>query len=77
MNFPCWYMLPENMLSNSNGKSKSKLEAINYSPPKPGDRVPGFTAEAVIDMQRKKVSLSDYKGKWVVLLFYPSDFTFV
>lgn len=25
----------------------------------------------------KKVSLSDYRGKWVVLFFYPLDFTFV
>jgi alkyl hydroperoxide reductase subunit AhpC len=25
----------------------------------------------------KKISLSDYKGKWVVLFFYPLDFTFV
>ena len=25
----------------------------------------------------KKVKLSDYKGKWVVLLFYPADFTFI
>ncbi len=25
----------------------------------------------------KKISLSDYKGKWVALFFYPRDFTFV
>ncbi len=25
----------------------------------------------------KKVKLSDYKGKWLILLFYPADFTFV
>ena len=24
-----------------------------------------------------KVSLGDYKGKWVVLFFYPRDFTFI
>jgi len=24
-----------------------------------------------------EISLSDYRGKWVVLLFYPADFTFV
>src|SRR3989338_2929317 len=27
--------------------------------------------------QFKKVSLSDYKGKWLVFFFYPRDFTFV
>ena len=38
---------------------------------------PTFTLEAVINKEFKKVSLSDYKGKWVVLFFYPGDFTFV
>lgn len=39
---------------------------------------PQFTADAVVDGgDFKKVSLSDYKGKWVVLFFYPLDFTFV
>ena len=39
---------------------------------------PDFTAEAVMpDGSFKKVSLSDYKGKYVVLFFYPLDFTFV
>ena len=27
--------------------------------------------------KEKKVNLSDYKGKWLVLFFYPADFTFV
>lgn len=39
---------------------------------------PQFTTDAVMDKgEVKKVSLSDYKGKWVVLFFYPLDFTFV
>jgi peroxiredoxin (alkyl hydroperoxide reductase subunit C) len=39
---------------------------------------PQFTADAVVDGgDFKKVSLSDYKGKHVVLFFYPLDFTFV
>lgn len=39
---------------------------------------PSFTTDAVFDAgEIKKVSLSDYKGKWVVLFFYPLDFTFV
>ncbi len=29
------------------------------------------------DQQFKDVSISDYKGKWVCLFFYPLDFTFV
>lgn len=38
---------------------------------------PAFTADAVVDGEFKTVSLSDYKGKYVVLFFYPLDFTFV
>ncbi|NUM59273.1 MAG: peroxiredoxin [Bdellovibrionaceae bacterium] len=39
---------------------------------------PDFSTEAVFDSgEIKKVSLSDYKGKWIVLFFYPLDFTFV
>ncbi|OGP31064.1 MAG: thioredoxin peroxidase, partial [Deltaproteobacteria bacterium GWC2_42_11] len=39
---------------------------------------PDFTAQAVMpDGSFKNTSLSDYKGKYVVLLFYPLDFTFV
>ena len=30
-----------------------------------------------MDESFERVSLSDYKGKWVVLFFYPFDFTFV
>lgn len=42
-----------------------------------GDRIEDFQAEAFHDGEIKKIKLSDYKGKWVVLLFYPADFTFV
>ena len=39
---------------------------------------PDFKAQAVMpDNTFKEVSLSDYKGKKVVLFFYPLDFTFV
>ena len=41
------------------------------------EQAPDFTAEAYVNNEIKKVSLSDYKGKWVVLFFYPADFTFV
>ncbi|MCP4126319.1 MAG: peroxiredoxin [Gammaproteobacteria bacterium] len=39
---------------------------------------PEFTAQAVMpDNSFQEISLSDYKGKYVVLFFYPLDFTFV
>ncbi len=38
---------------------------------------PGFELEAYHNGETVKVNLADYKGKWVVLFFYPADFTFV
>ncbi|TWT84978.1 putative peroxiredoxin [Planctomycetes bacterium CA13] len=41
-------------------------------------QAPEFTAQAVMpDGQFKEVSLSDYRGKYVLLFFWPLDFTFV
>ena len=43
-----------------------------------GQKAPDFAAQALMsDGSFKEVKLSDYKGKWVVLFFYPLDFTFV
>lgn len=44
---------------------------------KVGEPAPEFTMEGVRKRDFMKASLSDYKGKWVVLFFYPLDFTFV
>ena len=38
---------------------------------------PAFSGMAWTDNQFKKISLADYAGKYVVLFFYPLDFTFV
>lgn len=42
-----------------------------------GQPAPDFTATAVYDQEFKTIKLSDYRGKYVVLFFYPLDFTFV
>ncbi len=42
-----------------------------------GQAAPEFKGAAVVDGAFKDISLADYKGKWVVLFFYPLDFTFV
>lgn len=41
------------------------------------EKAPDFKEDAFVDGKIKKISLNDYKGKWVVLFFYPADFTFV
>ena len=42
-----------------------------------GQDAPVFTATAVFDQEFKTIKLSDYKGQYTVLFFYPLDFTFV
>ncbi len=42
-----------------------------------GQKAPDFTAPAYHKGEFTSVKLSDYLGKWVVLCFYPGDFTFV
>jgi peroxiredoxin (alkyl hydroperoxide reductase subunit C) len=42
-----------------------------------GKPAPDFEAPAYHKGEFTSVKLSDYLGKWVVLCFYPGDFTFV
>lgn len=41
------------------------------------EAAPNWSGTAVIEMQLKDISSKDYKGKYLVLLFYPYDFTFI
>ncbi len=59
-----------------NGSSLAIIQQ-NNSRPLVGYPAPQFKAQAYMEGQIKEISLSDYKGKWVVLFFYPLDFTFV
>jgi len=42
-----------------------------------GKPAPDFEANAFVEGGFRNVKLSDYKGQWVVVCFYPGDFTFV
>ena len=42
-----------------------------------GKEAPDFEASAFVDGGFKNIQLSNYRGEWVVLCFYPGDFTFV
>ncbi|AEB09030.1 alkyl hydroperoxide reductase/ Thiol specific antioxidant/ Mal allergen [Desulfobacca acetoxidans DSM 11109] len=44
---------------------------------KVGKKAPDFVAPGYHQGQFTSVRLSEYLGKWVVLCFYPGDFTFV
>jgi alkyl hydroperoxide reductase subunit AhpC len=40
-------------------------------------KAPNFKAKAFHNGKIKEISIEDYRGQWVVLCFYPGDFTFV
>ena len=42
-----------------------------------GKPAPKFKLEALVKDKFQMISSEDYKGKWIVLFFYPLDFTFV
>ena len=42
-----------------------------------GKPAPDFEASAFFEGGFKNIKLSDYKGQWIALCFYPGDFTFV
>jgi hypothetical protein len=42
-----------------------------------GKPAPDFELSAFFKGGFKNVKLSDYKGQWIVICFYPGDFTFV
>jgi alkyl hydroperoxide reductase subunit AhpC len=48
---------------------------------KVGEPAPGFALDALVGTEKgkefRKVTLNEFRGRWVVLFFYPMDFTFV
>ena len=64
------------------GNSIQPAETADYRKEKPmtiqvGQKAPDFTAPAYYKGKFNTVKLSDYSGKWLLLCFYPGDFTFV
>lgn len=44
---------------------------------KVGEMVPDYEFETFVENDTKQMKFSDLRGKWVVVVFYPADFTFV
>lgn len=42
-----------------------------------GDKVPDFSLTLFMEGKEMKAKISDYEGKWLILFFYPADFTFI
>jgi peroxiredoxin (alkyl hydroperoxide reductase subunit C) len=58
-------------------KKEEVTKEVAMAAIKVGTKAPDFQAPAFHKGKFKQVKLSDYLGKWVVLCFYPGDFTFV
>lgn len=54
-----------------------KHEVKNMVQARVGQKAPDFEAPAYFKGKFTTVKLSDYFGKWVLVCFYPGDFTFV
>jgi peroxiredoxin (alkyl hydroperoxide reductase subunit C) len=62
--------------SSDKDKQKIEKEVIKMSV-QVGKKAPDFQAPAFHEGIIKQIKLSDYLGKWILLCFYPGDFTFV
>ncbi|MDP2691762.1 MAG: peroxiredoxin [bacterium] len=52
-------------------------DELCFHPIQVGSPAPEFRCEAFVNGNFEHLALEDFKGKWVVLFFYPLDFTFV
>ena len=52
-------------------------EEVRMVQAKVGKPAPDFGLTAFHEGGFKNIKLSDYRGKWIVICFYPGDFTFV
>ena len=62
----------EILLDQTQGKKEIAMSVVRV-----GQKAPDFEAPAYQDGKFGQVKLADHLGKWVVLCFYPGDFTFV
>ncbi len=57
--------------------SAKPVEEVNTMQVSVGKEAPDFGANAFHEGGFTNIKLSDFRGKWVLLCFYPGDFTFV
>ena len=57
--------------------TESMEKKEQYMTARVGQKAPEFTAPAYFRGGFTSVKLSDFSGKWVLVCFYPGDFTFV
>jgi peroxiredoxin (alkyl hydroperoxide reductase subunit C) len=67
-------ILPHQEESTPQPPTKKEVKVMA---PLVGNTAPDFEANAYFEGGFKTIKLSDFKGKWILLCFYPGDFTFV
>ncbi len=70
-------VLPPESETPDGGAVDARTERSRIMTARVGQPAPDFEASAYVDGEFRNIKLSDYRGKWVVLCFYPGDFTFV
>jgi len=66
------------LVAESTPERATVKEEVAMTIARTGKEAPDFEATAyVVGQGFKNIKLSDYRGQWVVLCFYPGDFTFV
>ena len=73
---PTGKVLGEDAAETTPEKNESEKEVVKMSV-QAGQKAPDFESPAYMDGAFKSVKLSDFLGHWVLLCFYPGDFTFV
>ncbi|KAF7253906.1 Peroxiredoxin-1 [Varanus komodoensis] len=74
----CWCLKLKSQQFSNKFHFSSALFRMSSGKAYIGKPAPDFQATAVMpDGQFKDIKLSDYRGKYVVVFFYPLDFTFV
>ena len=69
---PVGEAVPETVAKETTAPIKEDRQMIHV-----GEKAPDFVAPGYQQGKFINVKLSDYLGKWVLLCFYPGDFTFV
>lgn len=65
-------------LGLTKGDTRTTGEGPTVATARVGQVAPDFETSAYVASEGfKNIKLSDYRGQWVVLCFYPGDFTFV
>ncbi len=77
MGEPCVPMGKGHTQNSPSPEEKENFKKEESMSLKPLMEAPDFETQALVNGNFQPVKLSDYKGKWVLLCFYPADFTFV